>query len=1144
MLATAILFPVDSITAQTSFLNWEHPHVSPLALTPNGARLLAVNTPDNRLEVFDVSPAGLVRLDAIAVGLDPVSVRARSDVEAWVVNHVSDTISIVDLISGHVVATLATEDEPADVVFAGNPERAFVSCSQVNLVQVFDLADLSLPPQQIPIFGEEPRALAVSPDGSTVYAAIFESGNGTTILGGDKIAEQQMFPPNVVNHPSGPWGGANPPPNAAGGGFSPPLNPALPAPPQVSHIVRKNDNGRWLDDFGGDWTNSVSGPNAAASGRIVGWDLADYDVAVLDANSLELDYVPRLMNINMSLAVNPKSGSIAVIGTEATNEIRFEPNLTGTFVRVHLALIDPATKTATITDLNSHLSYSVPTIAASERQKSIGDPRGIVFSADGTKAFVTGMGSNNIVVIDAAGNRAGLAPTIAVGEGPTGIVLREDLARLYTLNKFDSSISIVDLGSELEIARVGFHDPSPVAIRVGRKHFYNTIETSGLGQVSCAACHVDGRIDRLAWDLGDPTGVMKSLEGQNLGGNLPFTTFDTFEPFHPMKGPLLTQTMQDIIGHEPFHWRGDKFGIEDFSGAFQSLLGDDETLSALEMQEFEDFLATLAFAPNPNRNPDNSLRTELSLEGHFATGNFVLPAGAPLPNGNPQNGLALFRPPNNLGGGEKACASCHSLPTGYGTNMQWDGQGFVPFPTGPFGEEHMALTAPNFQAMHTARIAPLRNLFERSGFHLNQPLSRSGFGIRHDGSVDGPERSLSQPLFANIVSDQMVADLIAFVKSLTGSDLPVSDGTSYVEPPGSSSLDTHAGVGRQVVLADLGAAEPALQDLYLLLLGEAELDRIGLVARFLDGALERGAYYQGNGLWQTDRAAETLETSALEAYANVTAPLRVTAVVYGSQQRIGVDRDEDGAFDRDEIEAGSDPSDGSDVPGVCRSPLPLAPSALTASGIGANLVQLDWLDNASDETGYRVRRSVSGANQFMTVADLAADAQSFTDISAVCGALYDYRILARNCAGTSSAATIEAVSDGCSALASGVSELSVASGGVQTMDLHTGYALAGESYLVLGSATGTAPSLTLAPGIALPLVFDAYTLAMLNDPNGSLWDNTFGALDAQGRAQAQFYLPSFGPANWAGIQLQHAFVVFEGSTAQFASNSLGLSLVP
>lgn len=42
-----------------------------------------------------------------------------------------------------------------------------------------------------------------------------------------------------------------------------------------------------------------------------------------------------------------------------------------------------------------------------------------------------------------------------------------------------------------------------------------------------------------------------------------------------MKGPLLTPTLQDVIGKEPFHWRGDRDGIEEFNPLFVSLLGGD-----------------------------------------------------------------------------------------------------------------------------------------------------------------------------------------------------------------------------------------------------------------------------------------------------------------------------------------------------------------------------------------------------------------------------------------------------------------------------------------------------------------------------------------------------------------------------------------
>ena len=40
-----------------------------------------------------------------------------------VVNHVSDTVSVVNLSQGKVIATLKTDDEPADVCLQGHLKR-------------------------------------------------------------------------------------------------------------------------------------------------------------------------------------------------------------------------------------------------------------------------------------------------------------------------------------------------------------------------------------------------------------------------------------------------------------------------------------------------------------------------------------------------------------------------------------------------------------------------------------------------------------------------------------------------------------------------------------------------------------------------------------------------------------------------------------------------------------------------------------------------------------------------------------------------------------------------------------------------------------------------------------------------------------
>jgi DNA-binding beta-propeller fold protein YncE len=83
-------------SAGTPFTAFESGQVRPLAMSPDGTKLFAVNTPDNRLEVFKVKNKDLERLYSIPVGLEPVAVAARTNTEIWVVNHLSDSISIVD----------------------------------------------------------------------------------------------------------------------------------------------------------------------------------------------------------------------------------------------------------------------------------------------------------------------------------------------------------------------------------------------------------------------------------------------------------------------------------------------------------------------------------------------------------------------------------------------------------------------------------------------------------------------------------------------------------------------------------------------------------------------------------------------------------------------------------------------------------------------------------------------------------------------------------------------------------------------------------------------------------------------------------------------------------------------------------------
>ncbi|MBX3420945.1 MAG: hypothetical protein KF752_05235 [Pirellulaceae bacterium] len=913
LIAAFIAIPVvQAQVPPTSFVNYENAPIHGLDLSPDGSLLAAVNTSDMRVEVFSLDEGLPALWTSIAVGLEPVSVRFRTNAELWVVNNLSDSITIINVTTGNITHTIATLNDPWDVVFAGSPERAFVSCGLPRAIQVFNPSNVLAAPSNITLQGLSPRAMAVSSDRSQVYAAFFHSGNCSTLLAGGATSLdnglQGTFPPDIVTNPAGPYNGLNPPPNA-GAVFNPPRNIAAGTPPRVALIVRQDAQGVWRDDAGTNWSPWVDGANASASGRYPGWTLIDNDVAVVNASSLAVSYVTGLMNLCMSVSVNPATGQICVVGTDARNEIRFEPLLRGQFIEVLAAFANPATlQSAGRFDLNAPLvaQFTGATLPATERAKAIGDPRAIVWSSSGSQAYVAGMGSGNVIAINSAGQRVG--QPIPVREGPAGLALDESRSQLYVLNRFDGSVSVINLTTGTESAVVRYFDPTPAEVRNGRRHLYNTHEGSAVGQIACASCHVDGRMDRLAWDLGDPSGDTVPLSQRDLNVQALFELTD----FHPMKGPMTTQTLQDIIGHEPLHWRGDRFGIEEFNGAFSALQGRDTGLTTLEMAEFKSFLATLTFPPNPFRNLNNALPTSLNLSGHFATGRFTRAAGVTLPNGNAVNGLSIYRSQSRLlDAGALACVTCHTLPSGGSTERTWDAglSRWVTIPRGPHNENHLAVMGvdPTEGHQSTIKVPQMRNLHEKVGFEMTPGNpSLSGFGLLHDGSIPSLSQFVALGPF-RVQSDQEVANLVALLLAWSGSDFGVTNnGTNLREPPGVFSKDSHAAVGQQETIRTPTQSTTRLNSLVSIVNGAP--GRLQLIAKAHGSDRPRGFLWQG-GVFVADNPGQQATQAQLVAATGNGNTVTFTVVPAGTGQRLGIDRDMDGYLDYQEFLNCTDPDD-------------------------------------------------------------------------------------------------------------------------------------------------------------------------------------------------------------------------------------------
>ncbi len=926
LLLCSISAPMHEAHAADGFTLFESGQVRPLALSPDGALLFAANTPDNTLEIFAVAVGGLALVASVPVGLEPVAVAARTNTEVWVINHLSDSVSIVDLSGGdgpRVVRTLHVGDEPRDIVFGGTAgDRAFVTCAHRGQnnpndpelltpglgradVWVFDANALgtSLGGDELTIvtlFGDTPRALAVSPDGSKVYAAVFHSGNQTT------VANENLIPDG------GEGAGGVPLPNDNFQGIT---------APEVGLIV-KWDGSAFRDELGRNW-NSV-----------IGLRLPDYDVFEIDANATPpvqaagaSSQVAGVGTILFNMVVNPISGKLYVSNTEALNDVRFEgegayaSGFGGSTVRGHLhesSITVIEAGTATRRHLNTHIDYNVccDKPGNAESQASLAFPLEMAVTGDGTTLFVSAFGSGKIGIFDTAElETGGFTPSAAdhitlSGGGPTGLVLDESRTQLYVLTRFDNSISVVSTATGAEAAHVALHNPEPKSVVDGRPFLYDASLSSSHGDSACASCHIFGDFDSLAWDLGNPDGTLLNNPG-------PFEVGPFLDPvFHPMKGPMTTQSLRGMDNHGPMHWRGDRTGGNDepshqpnrgifnedlgfkkFNPAFVGLLGRDKQLKNDELQAFTDFVLQIMYPPNPLRNLDGADTASQAL----GRSDYFIRITDTVRDCNSCHVLnSAANGPNDLG-----------LPPGVELSKRpgfFGGDGRNTFDGGP-------------QLMKTPH---LRNVYQKVGrFDEAVPGNQvRGYGYLHDGSVDTIFRFLRSNAFA-----QRPGNPTGFPQTPAG-DQEVLDMTGLVY-----AFDTNLApiVGQQVTrsAASAVAVDPRID----LMIAQADAGNADIVVKGIVSGEARGAVYVGGGNFETDRASEASMTDAALRALALTAgqELTYTAVPVSDGFRIGVDRDGDGFRDADEVDAGSDPADGASMLCVSTENVTLRKAALKDS---------------------------------------------------------------------------------------------------------------------------------------------------------------------------------------------------------------------
>jgi YVTN family beta-propeller protein len=268
-------------------------------------------------------------------------------------------------------------------------------------------------------------------------------------------------------------------------------------------------------------------------------------------------------------------------------------------------------------------------------------PFGVALSPDESRAYISASGSDEVAVLDlrrllAAARGPGaatlandltasaryVAARIPVGHTPRSLALSPDGGTLYVANLLDDSISVIDTARAAVTGVIALGGAAELSSeRRGERLFYSSKYSFG-HQFGCANCHLDSTFDKLSWDL-EPDGF-----GMDILDN---------------------RSLEEIGETAPYKWNGSNPDLqtecgprtERFFFRSQGFRGDD-------LEDLVRYVKSIPLRPNRFRLPKGEL-TPAQERGQAIFERTKKKNGTPIPD-------------------ELQCFVCHSGP--YYTNQQ------------------------------------------------------------------------------------------------------------------------------------------------------------------------------------------------------------------------------------------------------------------------------------------------------------------------------------------------------------------------------------------------------------------------------------------------------------------------------------------
>ncbi len=293
------------------------------------------NLVDNTVSVIDISTNLVVA--TVPVGNSPQAIAVTPNGQfAYVTNNGTNTVSVIDASTNMVVATITVESSPTGIAITPNGQFAYVASFSLNRVSVIDISTNTVigPPISV---GGAPEGIAITPNGQFVY--VTNSADNT-------VSVIDTSSNTVVD-----------------------TIPVEAAPSSIS--ITPNGLFAYVGNSG---TTTVS---------------------VIDLNT-------NFVTTNIDVGGFPESGGNAV-----------SPNGQYAYIAVFSS---PSTQFISVINTTSQ------TVTTTIPLPSISDPEGIAITPDGKYAYVTYSDQNEVGIIDLSTNMVTGSP-ITVGTVPFGIAI-------------------------------------------------------------------------------------------------------------------------------------------------------------------------------------------------------------------------------------------------------------------------------------------------------------------------------------------------------------------------------------------------------------------------------------------------------------------------------------------------------------------------------------------------------------------------------------------------------------------------------------------------------------------------------------------------------------------------------------------------